>query len=87
MRLFSMCATILQTNCEYYASLQTSISSITGIQTFMYTCKLYVKFHYELSIVAMDGSWISKLGKFLLTLRTDYLGKFVPREINPLYSS
>ena len=33
------------------------------------------------------GLWISKLGKFLLKLRTDHSGKFAPREINPLYST
>ena len=36
---------LLQTDHEYYASLQTSISSITGIQSCTYTCKLCVKSH------------------------------------------
>ena len=73
---------------EYCASLQTSISSITGIQILMYMCirvaKLCVKcYSCEFSIV-----WImnSKSGKFLLKLRADHSGKFAPKEINPLAS-
>ena len=38
-------AQLLQTDREYCASLQTRISSITGVQTLMYTCKPCVKFH------------------------------------------
>ena len=39
---FIVCAQLLQTDREYCASLQTSISSITGIQMLMYIRKLCV---------------------------------------------
>ena len=43
-----------------------------------YMCKLCVKSHSHKSIDCLDR-------EFLLKLRTDHLGKFIPREINPLY--
>ena len=38
-------------------------------------------------LIRVPGSGISKSGKFLLKLRAHRSGKFVPREINPLYST
>ena len=38
---YTPCAQLLQTDHEYCASLQTSISSITSVQTLMYTQTLY----------------------------------------------
>ena len=59
---YILCAQLLQTDCEYCASLQTSILYITSIQTFMYTHKRCVKCHSS----ECFESWISKSGKFLL---------------------
>ena len=48
----------------------------------------HVKFMWNVTHVSfwLFGSWISKLGNFLLKLRADHLGKFVPREINLLHT-
>ena len=38
-------------------------------------------------VFQLFGSWISKSGKFLLKLRVHHLGKFTPKESNPLYTA
>ena len=47
----------------------------------------YINFVYNVTHMSfwLFGSWISKLGKFLLKLKAHHLGKFPPRENNPLY--
>ena len=82
-RDYFLCAQLLQTDREYCASLQTSISSITGIQILMYMHKLCVKSHLCECFECLDCEFL-KLGKLLLKLNTDCSGKFVPMEINPL---
>ena len=86
-RLYSLCK-LLQTDRECCVRLKTSILSITGIQTPMYTRKLCVKCHaHEFFDCLEIGLLISRLGKFLLKLRADHSGKLAPREINSLYGS
>ena len=67
---YILCVQLLQTDREYCASLQTSISSITEIYRLMHMRKLCVKCHScEFLIV-----WIVNF-KFLLKLRAHHSGK------------
>ena len=76
-------AQLPQMDREYCATLQTSILSITSVQTLMYTHKLCVKFSLKQAFWLL-GLGISKSGNFCWT---DHLGRFPPREINWLYST
>ena len=48
---YFLCAQLLQMDHEYSASLQTTISSITRVQTVMYTRKHCVKSHLSFLFV------------------------------------
>ena len=76
-------AQLPQMDREYCATLQTSILSITSVQTLMYTHKLCVKFSLKQAFWLL-GLGISKSGNFCWT---DHLGRFPPREINSLYGT
>ena len=80
------CAQLLQTDHEYCTSLQISISSVTGIQTLMYTCKRCVKSHSHEFFDCLDHEFLNQENFcWSYALTNDHSGKFVHREINPLY--
>ena len=47
----------------------------------------HTNFVWNLTHISFSIVWIVNFRKILLKLRTDHSGKFVPREINPLYGS
>ena len=82
---YFLCAQLQQAGRECCASLQISISSVSGIQTLMYTRKPCVKSAHSCEIFNYLDHEFSKSGKLLLKLEINHSGNFAPRKINPLY--